>query len=45
MICVKKLGRDCDAILAGVGREPLWPEGSIGSISHARPLSVAVVAP
>ena len=44
-LALARLGRDCDAILAGAGREPLWPEGSIGSISHARPVSVAVVAP
>lgn len=32
-------------ILAGPNREPLWPEGATGSISHAAGFAVALVAP
>jgi len=38
------LGYDCDTILAGKNREPLWPKGCIGSISHTRNVSVATAA-
>jgi 4'-phosphopantetheinyl transferase EntD len=31
-------------LLAGPDREPLWPSGVVGSITHDRELSVAVVA-
>ena len=34
-----------DAPRAGAAGEPVWPAGWVGSISHAEPYSVAVVAP
>jgi 4'-phosphopantetheinyl transferase EntD len=32
-------------ILTGTGREPLWPQGIVGSISHSKKLVGAVVSP
>jgi len=39
------LGRDEGPILSGANREPLWPAGIAGSISHAADVAVALVAP
>lgn len=39
------LGRDSGPILAGENREPLWPPGVCGSISHTSETGVALVAP
>jgi len=38
-----ELGLAPQAILSGESREPLWPAGIVGSISHDRALGVAVV--
>ena len=38
-----ELGLAPQAILSGETREPLWPAGIVGSISHDRALGVAVV--
>jgi 4'-phosphopantetheinyl transferase EntD len=38
-----QLGRDDGPILAGPDREPLWPAGVTGSISHAARIGVALV--
>ena len=40
-----KLGYKPVAIRVGSGREPIWPNGVVGSISHTAKLAVAVVAP
>jgi 4'-phosphopantetheinyl transferase EntD len=39
------LGRDNGPILAGDNREPIWPDGVVGSIAHAAGCGVALVAP
>ena len=39
------LGRDPVAVPVGPDREPLWPEGVVGSITHAGERVAAVVAP
>jgi 4'-phosphopantetheinyl transferase EntD len=39
-----ELGARPSALLAAETRDPLWPAGFVGSISHDRALSVAVVA-
>ncbi|MGI9648511.1 MAG: 4'-phosphopantetheinyl transferase family protein [Acidimicrobiia bacterium] len=39
------MGRDEVAILTGPGREPIWPAGIAGAISHVSELGVALVAP
>ena len=39
------LGRDVGVIGVGANREPLWPPGVVGSISHVAGLARAVVAP
>lgn len=39
------IGRDEEPILAGEDRQPLWPSGIFGSISHTAELGVALVAP
>ncbi len=36
---------DRGPILSGSGREPLWPDGATGAISHAAGFGVALVAP
>lgn len=41
---LQALGRDDGPILAGSHREPLWPSGVTGSISHTNELGVALVA-
>jgi len=42
---LRQLGRDDGPILSGTSREPLWPPGIAGSISHAGSIAVALVAP
>lgn len=39
------LGGPSDAILPGAGREPRWPNGFVGSITHTADFVAAVVAP
>ncbi len=39
------MGWDDDPILVGLRREPVWPMGVVGSISHAWGVAVALVAP
>lgn len=40
---MKKLGIEEVPILKGENREPLWPEGVVGSISHCKDLCGAVI--
>lgn len=40
-----ELGQEVVPILRGAHREPLWPDGVVGSITHADGLAVAAVAP
>lgn len=40
-----ELDRDVGSILPGPMREPVWPEGILGSLSHAGEVAVAVAAP
>jgi 4'-phosphopantetheinyl transferase EntD len=42
---LRTLGLDDGPILAGPNREPIWPAGATGSISHAAGFGVALVAP
>jgi 4'-phosphopantetheinyl transferase EntD len=42
---LEAIGLDTGPILAGPHREPIWPEGVTGSISHVPGLAVAIVAP
>ena len=42
---LRTLGLDHGPILAGSSREPLWPPGATGSISHAAGFGIALVAP
>ena len=42
---LQALGRDDGPILAGNDRQPLWPAGVTGSISHTETVGVALVAP
>lgn len=39
------LGVTSNGVLIGPQREPLWPPGIVGSISHSRELAVAALAP
>ena len=39
------LGIQPGAILRGAQREPIWPAGVVGSLTHAEGVAVAVVAP
>ena len=39
------IGRDLGPILVGADRQPIWPEGVVGSISHTCGTAVALVAP
>lgn len=41
---LEALGRSGEPVLAGANREPLWPNGVVGSISHAAGFGVAIVA-
>jgi 4'-phosphopantetheinyl transferase EntD len=40
-----KLGIVDTHIPIGLSREPLWPDGMVGSISHSAGLAIAIVAP
>jgi 4'-phosphopantetheinyl transferase EntD len=42
---LKAIGLDTGPILWGPNREPLWPVGATGAISHAAGSAVALVAP
>ena len=42
--CLQQLGAEVESIGVGPRREPLWPDGFVGSISHSRLFSVAAVA-
>lgn len=42
---LRELGLDGGPILARPSREPIWPAGAIGSISHAAGYALALVAP
>lgn len=39
------LGEDTGPVLTGDAREPLWPPGVMGSISHTTDVGIALVAP
>ena len=39
------MGQDPGPILAGDAREPIWPPGVMGSISHTTDIGIALVAP
>ncbi|HVL00245.1 MAG TPA: 4'-phosphopantetheinyl transferase superfamily protein [Dongiaceae bacterium] len=41
----RKVGIECPALLRGVQREPGWPAGWAGSISHTAGLCMAAIAP
>lgn len=40
----EKLNIPCDALLTGVQREPAWPRGWVGSISHTQGFCAAAIA-
>jgi 4'-phosphopantetheinyl transferase EntD len=40
-----ELDRDVPSILSGPMREPLWPDGIAGSVSHAGEVALAMAAP
>lgn len=42
---LKEAGVQCDALLKGRQREPAWPNGWVGSISHSNGLCVVAIAP
>ncbi len=42
---LQELGRDDGPILSGEDRQPIWPAGVVGSISHTETVGVALVAP
>lgn len=42
---LQTIDRDEGPILAGPNREPLWPSGVVGSISHTTDVGIALVAP
>lgn len=42
---LRTLGLDRGPVLQGPSREPLWPSGATGSISHAAGFGIALVAP
>lgn len=42
---LRSLSLDHGPVLAGPSREPLWPSGATGSISHAAGFGIALVAP
>lgn len=44
-VALEGLGRNLGPIGVGEHREPVWPNGVIGSISHTNDLAVALVAP
>jgi len=43
-IALTALGLPDCVIPVGVNREPLWPDGTVGSISHCGPVAAAAVA-
>jgi 4'-phosphopantetheinyl transferase EntD len=42
---LRAINLDGGPVLSGSGREPLWPDGATGAISHAAGFGVALVAP
>ena len=42
---LRAIGLDHGPILSGPGREPVWPRGARGAVSHAAGVGVALVAP
>jgi 4'-phosphopantetheinyl transferase EntD len=44
-LALSQLGVDESAVLPAATREPLWPEGLVGSITHCDGLTAAAVAP
>lgn len=42
---LRAIDLDHGPVLSGSGREPLWPDGATGAISHAAGFGVALVAP
>ncbi len=42
---MQAIGQDGGPVLAGTSREPIWPTGLVGSISHVAGVGVALVAP
>ena len=42
---LSRIGRDDQPVTIGEEREPVWPDGVVGSISHAGEVAVALVAP
>lgn len=42
-IALQEIGCDPQPILRGLRREPIWPEGMVGSITHAGNLALAAV--
>lgn len=43
--CLRALGRGSVHVGIGASREPLWPHGFVGSITHCDGVAAAVVAP
>ncbi len=44
-MALASMGHDDGPILAGDAREPVWPRGVVGSISHTTDIGIAIVAP
>lgn len=42
-LALEQLGREPEPILRGSSREPIWPSGVVGSITHSRNLAIALV--
>jgi enterobactin synthetase component D len=42
---LQQIGLDTGPVLTGENREPIWPDGASGSISHTTGVGVALVAP
>ena len=43
--CMRALDVEAGPVLIGAGREPVWPAGLVGSITHTGPFAAAAVAP
>lgn len=43
-LALQQLGLEARPILRGPGREPIWPEGVVGSITHTGDRAIAAVA-
>ena len=43
--CMLALDREMAPVLIGAGREPLWPAGLVGSITHTGSFAAAAIAP